>query len=258
MTSIGPGFVEYCFRRNLATGTPADTNDNLADFQYLATDGTSGSKMGAPGPENLSSPIQRNAHMPMLLLDTTVSASVEPNRFRDLTSDPVNNSTLGTLSVRRRIVNNTGVSVSRLRLRVTSMTTFPAPSGTADLRARTSSVLVNVPVNDSNTCAATGTSSTPPCTVTVQATTLEQPPTQPNGGGYNSTLSVSLPQPLAPGASVNVNLLLGVQQTSFQTPDKTKTVANLISSLLSPKKSVRAVPKEELVRLAELSSENRG
>ncbi|HET6889937.1 MAG TPA: lamin tail domain-containing protein, partial [Pyrinomonadaceae bacterium] len=214
-TGLGPAsmnFVEQCFRRNLAAGTPADTNDNIADFQYLATDGTFGSKLGAPGPENLSSPIQRNANMSMLLLDTTVAASLPPNRVFDSTSDPANNSTLGTLTVRRRIVNNTGAAVSRLRFRVTSITTYPPPSGTADLRVRTSSVLVNVPVNDSNTCAATGSPATPSCTVTVQATTLEQPPNQPNGGGYNSSLSVSLPQPLAAGASVNVQFLLGLQQ----------------------------------------------
>lgn len=190
LSSIGGGNIEYTLRRNLAAGTPADTNDNSADFQFLSTDGSSGSKLGAPGPENLSSPIQRNANMSMLLLDTTVAASVAPNRVRDLTSDPANNSNLGTLSVRRRIVNNTGAAVSRLRFRVTSITTYPAPSGTTDFRVRNSSVLVNVTVNDSNTCAATGTPSTPPCTVTVQATTLEQPPNQPNGGGYNSSLSV--------------------------------------------------------------------
>jgi hypothetical protein len=43
-------------------------------------------------------------------------------------------------------------------------------------------------------------------------TTLETPPTQANGGGYNSTLSVSLPGGLLPGQSVDVNLTLGVKQ----------------------------------------------
>lgn len=217
LTAIGAGNVEYTFRRNLGAGTPADTNNNSVDFQYLATDGTFGSKLGAPGPENLGSPIQRNAHMPVVLLDATVAGSVTPNRVRDLTSDPANNSTFGTLSIRRRIVNNTGVHVSRLRFRVTTLTTYPVPSGTADLRVRTSTAFVTMNINDANTCAATGTPATPPCTVTVQGTTLEQPPNQPNGGGYNSTLSVALPQPLAPGASVNFQMLVGLQQTgSFQ------------------------------------------
>jgi hypothetical protein len=50
----------------------------------------------------------------------------------------------------------------------------------------------------------------------VQGTTLEQPPSQPNGGGFGSTLSVgtiTLGTPLANGASVNVRFLLGIQQT---------------------------------------------
>jgi hypothetical protein len=45
---------------------------------------------------------------------------------------------------------------------------------------------------------------------------LEQPPTQPNGGGVNSTLAVgvvTLAQPLGPNQAVNVQFLLGVQQT---------------------------------------------
>jgi YD repeat-containing protein len=216
LTPIGTGNVEYTFRRSLG-GTPADTNNNSADFQYLSIDGQFGAKLGAPGPENLGSPIQRNAYMPLSLLDTTVASSVTPNRVRDLTPNPANNSTYGTLSMRRRIVNNTGVHVTRLRFRVTTVTTYPVPSGTADLRALTSTAFVTMNVNDANTCAATGMPATPPCTVTVQGTTLEQPPNQPFGGGYNSTLSVALPQLLAPGASLNLQIVAGVQQTgSFQ------------------------------------------
>jgi hypothetical protein len=61
----------------------------------------------------------------------------------------------------------------------------------------------------------------PPCgsgtsNVTVQGTTLEQPPSQPNGGGFNSSMSagsVTLATPLANGATVDVRFLLGIQQT---------------------------------------------
>jgi len=52
--------------------------------------------------------------------------------------------------------------------------------------------------------------------VTVQGTTLEQPPSQPNGGGFNSTLSagtITLGTPLANGASIDVRFLFGIQQT---------------------------------------------
>jgi hypothetical protein len=47
---------------------------------------------------------------------------------------------------------------------------------------------------------------------TVNGLTLEQPP-QPNGGGLNSTLTVALPGGgLAPGNSIDVQFLLGVQE----------------------------------------------
>jgi hypothetical protein len=51
--------------------------------------------------------------------------------------------------------------------------------------------------------------------VTVHGTTLEQPPAQPNGGGFNSSLSsdtVTLQTPLVSGDSINVHFLLDVQQ----------------------------------------------
>ena len=166
--------------------TPKDTNNNAADFIFVDTNGTSagaGQRLGAPGPENLSSPIQRNASFTANLLDTCVAAVSPPNRVRDFTSDPPNNSTFGTLDIRRTITNNTGGNVTRLRFRVIDLTTFPAPSGIADLRPRTStSVVVTV---DRPPCGS-GTSN-----ITVQGTTLEQPPSQPNGGGFNSSMSAS-------------------------------------------------------------------
>jgi hypothetical protein len=137
-----------------------------------------------------------------------------PNRVRDLTIDPANNSTFGTLSIRRRWVNNTGANVTRLRFRVIDVTTFPAPFGIADLRPRTSGLVLVAGINDSVTCTAAGMGT--PCTVTVQGTTLEQPPSQLNGGGFNSSLSagtITLGTPLANGASINLQFLLGIQQT---------------------------------------------
>src|SRR6185437_5910014 len=127
------------------------------------------------------------------------------------TSDPANNSTFGTLDIRRRIVNATGFPVTRLRFRVVDISTLPAPSGIADLRPRTSSDLEVSGINDADTCLGET-----PCTVIVSGTTLEQPPTQNIGGGFNSSLSadqVTLATPLAPGDSINLHFLLGVQQT---------------------------------------------
>lgn len=193
-------------------GRPRDTNANQNDFVFVDTNGTSagaGQRLGAPGPENLSSPIERNSRFGVVLLDASVGGSAPPNRVRDFTSDPGNNSTFGTLEIRRRVVNNTGAPVTRLRFRIADINTFPAPSGFADLRARTSTLIVVSGVNDASTCFPAPA----PCATNVEGTTLEQPPSQPNGGGFNSSTSVTLAAPLAPGASVNVRFLLGIQQT---------------------------------------------
>jgi hypothetical protein len=199
--------------------TPKDTDTNSVDFFFVDANGTSagaGQRLGAPGPQNLSSPVQHNSTIAVALLDAVVTASSAPNRVRDFTSDPVNNSTQGTLAIRRRFVNNTGGAVTRLRFRIIDLDTFPAALGFADLRPRTSSVVVVSGILDAATCAAAGMSN--PCTVTVQGTTLEQanaPANQFNGGGFNSSYgagTVSLGTPLANGASLNLQFLVGIQQ----------------------------------------------
>jgi CSLREA domain-containing protein len=218
--------VEYSFFRTefkASSGNPQDTNNNAADFKFADTQGTfiSGvtQALGAPGPENLASPLRRDlSGIGVLLFDTTASPSNPPNRFRDFTSNPAQNSTFGTLTIRRRVPNTTGGNVTRLRFRIVDMTTFPSPGGgVADLRALTSVDEVTVgPVNDPATCLAGTGSATTPCTVPTKGLTLEQPPNQTNGGGYNSTLSagtVTLGNPLANNSSILVNFKLGIQTT---------------------------------------------
>jgi endonuclease G len=197
---------EITFVRQLAGGVPADTDDNQADFLLLSTDGgvynSRQSGLGAPGPENTASPIQRNSQVTLAMLDPAVSSSQAPNRTRDFTSDPANNSTFGTMSIRRTLTNNTGTNISLLRFRIVNMTTYPTPAGYADLRALTSGQV---------TVTVTGGANK-----TVQGTTLEQPPTQSSGGGNNSTLAagvITLNAPLANAASVDLQFLLGVQQS---------------------------------------------
>jgi hypothetical protein len=202
--------------------TPKDTDNNAADFFFVDANGTSaggGQRLGAPGPQNLASPINRNNTIGTAPLDAGSASSAAPNRLRDFTSDPVNNSTFGTLSIRRRFVNSTGAPLTQLRFRVIDLDTFPAASGFADLRPRTSVAVVVGGITDAATCAATGAPATPPCTVTVQGTTLEQavtPSNQPNGGGFNSSMgagTITLGTPLANGASIDLQFLLGIQQT---------------------------------------------
>jgi hypothetical protein len=140
------------------------------------------------------------------LLDPAVAASVAPNRVRDTTAIGPN-AAAGTMSIRRTVTNNTGANVTRLRFRITDITTLNTPGYTpggpqSDMRVLSSSDF---------TVTITGGQQ-----ILVRGTTLETPPAQAMGGGQHSSLSVgviSLAQPLAPGQSISVQLLLGVQQT---------------------------------------------
>jgi hypothetical protein len=202
ITAIGP-----CTQH----GIPSDTENNITDFVFVDTNGTSagaGQRLGAPGPQNLSAPTASlTAIIASQPLDTCATAASVPNMVRDYTSDPAHNSTFGTLDLRRTFTNNTGVALTRLRFRVTDLTTFPAPSGISDLRPITSMdafVTVNRPP------CASGNSN-----VSVHGTTLEQPPAQPNGGGFNTSMSVALAPSLAAGQSIDVRFLFGIQQTGL-------------------------------------------
>lgn len=198
-------------------GAVVDTNNNATDFIFVDTNGTSagaGQRLGAPGPENLSSPIEKNNTISQSLIFPCISAAASPNRVRDTTPGPPATSSFGTLTLRRRFTNNTSNNITRLRFRVVDMTTFPAPPGFADLRMLTSIEI---------TIAAEGN----PCNtgpILIRATTLEQLELspgifqQPNGGGFNSSMSavsVALATPIPPLGSVDVSFVMGVEQTGL-------------------------------------------
>jgi hypothetical protein len=200
-------------------GTSQDTDNNAADFLLVSTTPFTavGSNLtptlGAPGPENLSSPVSFSGLTPGVI-DPSVAATAAPNRVRNTSSytDILSGTspgpgagpyTLGTLVIRRSYLNNTGAPVTRLRFRFIDVTGYPAAAGMADLRGVTS------PPSQSVTITGGGS-------VTVIGTTLESVSTpgasQPFGGGINSTMTVSLPTPLANGNSINVQWMLGVKQ----------------------------------------------
>jgi hypothetical protein len=194
--------LEGSFHRDQSSGLPSNTGSNLTDFRYADTQGTwtgAGQLLGAPGPENLNSLVQMNAWVTSTLVDPGAPMASGQNRVRN-NADIGPNKTYGTIAVRRKFTNNTGTPVSQLRFRVVYITTFPAPNAaTADVRALSSA--------SPGTVSLTGGG-----TAYIEGTTLEMEPIQPNGGGFNSTLVVNLGSPLAPGDSVNVQWLLGVQQ----------------------------------------------
>jgi len=195
--------TEYSYfrLRSKTDGRVFDREDNATDFFLADTAATNLNgfpNLGAPGPENLSSPLFRSdSQMIPSLVAPCVSGSTAPNRVR--TGSPG-----GFLDIRKRITNNTGANVTRLRFRIIDITTSPAPVGFADLRVLTSS----------------GSTEDDPCNpgelIDIAGLTLETPPSQPVGGGFNSTLSagtITLETPLAANSSITVNFLLGVQQT---------------------------------------------
>jgi subtilisin-like proprotein convertase family protein len=208
-----PGLIasqtESSFYRDLRpAGVPKDTGSNASDFLFVSTSGTdvgAGRRLGAPGPENLLAPVSTGG-LAIDVSDPLKADTDAPNRIYDPAPDPANNSTFGTESLRRRITNNTGAPITRLRFRIVDLTTYPPLAGASDLRARTSSAVV---------VSLTGGG-----TVTAEGTTLEQPPSQPGGGGFNSSLgaaTVTTTSPLADGASMYVNFVLGVQQRGSET-----------------------------------------
>ncbi|HKE58221.1 MAG TPA: Calx-beta domain-containing protein [Pyrinomonadaceae bacterium] len=224
LPAVAGSTLQYSFERDVCgkganpssmgtcpSTTPVDTNNNATDFLFADTTGSQ--RLGAPGPENMTSPIVRNSPFTAVILDATKPAANDPNRVRSLVDSAPPNTTLGTLTFRRRLTNNTGAPVTQLRFRIIDISSLPTPGGIADLRALTSVSASVSGINDSATCLASTGSATTPCTVTVQGTTLDAPP-QALGGALNSTLSVgtiTLATPLANGASVNVQFLLGVK-----------------------------------------------
>jgi predicted extracellular nuclease len=194
---------------------PVDNNDNATDFLLVdvqATPNGGQQRLGAPGPENLSSPVANVARQLVVQnMDPYSPSTGAPNRVRN-TGATGTNATYGTLEIRKAFFNSTGAPITRLRFRIMDFTTRPAPgsvptascSGStcvADMRALTSGPLVGV-------ASSQGPKD-------VQGTTLEEPPVQSLGGGWNSSLSVgtiTLAQPLAPGQGINVRFLLGVEQ----------------------------------------------
>lgn len=212
LAQIGSTDGEYSFVRKLLSGPPQDTEDNVADFAFVSTTGalfgSNQSILGAPGPENLSSSIQRNATIKGALVDPLCSGGGAQTSgcARVRIGTPVPNGAYGTLAIRRKFTNKTGGNVTKLRFRVVDITTLNTPGyvagGTqADLRV-VPSAFTNLYVT-----LADGSE------VLLKGTQVESSPAQPGGGGFHSSLvTITTATPLISNASVNVEFTLGVQQ----------------------------------------------
>jgi CSLREA domain-containing protein len=187
---------EYSYVRKLVSTWPQDTGDNSADFIVVSTTASNSVILGAPGPENFSSPIVKTpSQMPGNYIDPMACGSCPPNRVIEGTNPRL-------LKIRRTYTNLTGSDITRLRFRIIDLTTLHnQASGEADLRVVSSNAEVINLLSGS--------------TKTANALTLEEPPNQTTqqGGGINSTITdntITFATPLASNATVSVNYWLRI------------------------------------------------
>jgi hypothetical protein len=200
-TPVAAASVEFSIvrRADAVTGFPMDTGNNATDFRAVATNANASlptASLGTPGPENLTGPVDAGATIAPSLVAPCVADAAAPNMVR------TGSGNTGTLSIRQKFTNNTGADITRLRFRIIEITTAPAPDASTAILAATTST--------------TATEATP-CgggAVVIQGLTLETPPAQALGGGFNSSLSAPVTQiaRLLTDASINVNYLMNVSQ----------------------------------------------
>jgi hypothetical protein len=199
------GMYDYSYIRKMTNGVPQDTNDNGVDFMVVSNEpATTGGVFGTPGPQNLSSPLQRNKTFKASPLDSGVAASAAPNRVMQATDTDGDGTTdAAVLKIRRTFTNLTRLPVSRLRFRVVDITTAPRTDNTkADLRVINS--------RDEIVDISAGGGGGTKVAVGVTLDDLNGASIARTEGGLNTSLAFTLAQPLQPGESVDVNFWLRV------------------------------------------------
>ncbi len=187
---------ESCFVRRLTTDGLRDTGNNRSDFLLLdnhsrvfaAQDETKVySTLGTPAPETSESL--------RMMIASEVSISETGTEVYDPT--PLPNGVQGTLTIFRRIANLTDTPITALRLRAIDF-----PTAGSSLQTRTASRPDFRLLSSVDSGGSLGL-------------ILEGERLQPNGGGVNSTLSVSsvnATTPLLPGQFVVVAVRFGVMR----------------------------------------------
>jgi len=189
---------QYAWVRLGVAGRPKDTGDNAADFSLVSDTGAVvggvQSARGSASPTGLTNPFQRNAFMQSVLLDSSATNALSPNRTYTRAT--------GTLVIRRTITNSSGSTITAAKVRVTALSEADgAPLlGVAQQPTRRANLRVVNPGTASSVVAVAGRGD-----VTVQNLSVDSPIVAASGGGLNSTLTVPLPLGgLPPGSSVDV------------------------------------------------------
>ena len=195
---------QYSFARNFSVKKlPVDSNNSKNDFVFVSTDAATynnlKSILGSPGPENLGSHVYKEGAILVGQVDNAVTLAESPNRFYNYSeTDPVY--PVGTISVRRRLFNNTGQTITQMRLRVTAITTknsgviFP-----------TQALLKLLDTSDMTVMTANGVTE-----IELKGLTVDSVPNTVNGGLNSSYLIYLGSEGLAPGNAVNINLKAGI------------------------------------------------
>lgn len=196
LTAISPENSEFGFVRRLTQAGLQDTGNNAFDFILLdgsvrafeSVFGKLYSTLGAPAPGTTES----------LRLMAPASVTIEEVLSPVWNEAPVPNGTFGTLTIYRKITNETSEPILALRLRAVD---FPTIGSLSRIRtsARADFRLLNS-VDEGNK---------------IKGVTLAAERLQPAGGGINSTLTVDAvapATPLAPGESVIVAIRFGVMR----------------------------------------------
>ncbi len=220
---IPPDTGSHAYIRRIETGVPSNTGTFNTDWNIVATIVTNstvgasgvgpynGIRLGSPNPHGLASTIQRNAGISNKAMNIP---GVYP--IARYVSKGSGVDSKGRLTIRRTITNNTGGNVTKLRFRIVAITGGTSTTaGVADLRAISSGgvryydasngnaitqaaygMLIEAPTNPANVPLASGATGT--------------------GGGLNAGWEAYLPSInsngfLAPGESVNVEFLFGIQ-----------------------------------------------
>jgi hypothetical protein len=195
---------QYSFVRNYTSGgLLVDSNSNRTDFIFVATDGGTYNNLkavlGSPGPENLNSPIYRGGDIAINQIDDKITLAEAPNRLYDYTATSTTYP-VGQLSLRRKLTNNTGGTVTGLKIRITALTT----KNSAVLFPQQALLRL---INSSN---LTVTSADGQTQIPLKGLTIDALPTTVDGG-LNSSLFVDLgANGLANGESLNIDLKSGI------------------------------------------------
>ncbi len=221
-----------CVRRR-GGGQVRDTNDNARDWIIASVSGTlSGHvvRLGAPGPQNRdadrlddsapSSAADFNTKPASLALSAVPEQSKNKGKSEDNArqlaplrdrGDVGANHRLGTLVLRCRLVNASGQAMRRFQLHVVGVTAGAAPSGLADVRLLPLPLTLKPGAVSEAVPSAKGAEFAGVAPILYGA--LDEPPTQPRGGGFNSSLTFDAgTRSIAPGASVELRVHLGVQK----------------------------------------------